>query len=58
MNRSIQFEGTYGEIKSNRGYERFRRRGINQAILEITLVSSGFNLHKYRLSRLTNKKAT
>ena len=56
MNRSIQSEGTYGEIKSNRGYERFRRRGINKAILEIALISCGFNLHKYHLSRLAKAK--
>ncbi len=57
MNRSIQAEGTYGEIKANRGYERFRRRGIKQAILEIALISCGFNLHKYHLSRLSKAKA-
>ena len=52
INRSIQSEGTYGEIKANRGYERFRRRGINKVILEIALISCGFNLHKYHLSKL------
>ena len=56
MNRSIQAEGTYGEIKANRGYERFRRRGINKAILEIALISCGFNLHKYHLSRMAKAK--
>ena len=56
MNRSIQAEGTYGEIKANRGYERFRRMGINKAILEIALISGGFNLHKYHLSRLAKAK--
>ena len=55
MNRSIQSEGTYGEIKANRGYERFRRRGINKTILEIALISCGFNLHKYHLSRLAKE---
>ena len=45
-------KGTYGEIKANRGYERFRRRGINKVILEIALISCGFNLHKYHLSKL------
>ena len=56
MNRSIQSEGTYGEIKANRGYGRFRRRGINKAILEIALISCGFNLHKYHLSRIATAK--
>lgn len=57
MNRTIQAEGTYGEIKANRGYGRFRRRGINQAILEVGLIICGFNLHKYCLSRLAKVKA-
>ena len=52
MNRSIQSEGTCGEIKANRGYERFRRRGINKVIWEIAMISCGFNLHKYHLSKL------
>ena len=52
INRSIQSEGTYGEIKANRGYEWFRRRGINKVILEIALISCGFNLHKHHLSKL------
>ena len=51
-------EKGYGEIKANRGYERFRRRGINKAILEIALISCGFNLHKYHLSRLAKAKTT
>ena len=58
MNRSIQSEGTYDKIKANRGYERFRRRGINKVILEIALISCGFNLHKYHLSRLAKAKTT
>ena len=58
MNRSIQSEGTYGEIKANRGYERFRRRGINKVILEIALISCGFNLHKYHLSKLAKANPT
>ena len=56
MNRSIQAEGTYGKMKANRGYERFRRRGINKAILEIALISCGLNLHKYHLSKLAKAK--
>ena len=56
MNRSMQSEGTYGEIKANRGYERFQRRGINKTILEIALISCGFNMHKYHLSKLEKEK--
>ena len=57
MNRSIQAEGVYGEIKWNRGYNRIRRRGINSVLLEIGLISCGFNLHKYHLKRLKEQNA-
>lgn len=47
MNRSIQAEGTFGTVKWNRSYNRLRRRGVKGVILEISLISFGFNLHKY-----------
>ncbi len=56
MNRSIQAEGTYGGIKWNRGYTRLRRRGINGVILELGLISCGFNLYKYHMKRQTAQK--
>lgn len=52
MNRSIQAEGTYGIIKNNKSYKRIRRRGLCNVILELTLISCGFNLCKYH-----NKKS-
>ena len=57
MNRSIQAEGAFGEIKWNRGYKRLRRRGIEGVILELGLISCGFNLHKYHLKRLAAQVA-
>lgn len=51
MNRSIQAEGAYGTIKWNRAYTRARRRGLNGIIFEITMISCGFNLHKYHLKK-------
>ncbi len=39
MNRRIQAEGTFGEIKWNRGCWRLRRRGAEGAILELGLVA-------------------
>ena len=51
MNRSIQSEGTFGGIKWNRSYKRLRRKGLEGVILELGLVSCGFNLHKYHLKR-------
>ena len=57
MNRSIQSEGTFGGIKWNRGYKRLRRRGRNGVILELGLISCGFNLYKYHQKRLSEQKA-
>ena len=51
MNRSIQAEGVYGCIKWNRSYTRARRRGLKGMILEIGMISIGFNLHKYHLKK-------
>ena len=47
MNRSIQSEGTFGIIKWDRSYKRLFRRGEKAVILELTLISCGFNLYKY-----------
>ena len=47
MNRSIQAEGAFGIIKWDRSYKRLFRRGQDAVILELTLISCGFNLYKY-----------
>ena len=57
MNRRIQSEGAFGGIKWNRGYKRLRRRGIENVLLEIGLISCGFNLHKYHLKRMAAQRA-
>ena len=57
MNRSIQAEGAFGEIKWNRGYKRLRRRGMEGVILELGLISCGFNLYKYHLKKMAMQKA-
>lgn len=51
MNRSIQAEGAFVTIKWNRSYTRARRRGIKGLNLEISMISCGFNLHKYHLKK-------
>lgn len=56
MNRSIEAEGTYGIIKWNKSYKRFRRRGLESVKLEFTLISCGFNLYKYHNKRKRMKK--
>lgn len=57
MNRSIQAEGTFGTVKWNHSYTRLRRRGVEGVILELGLVSCGFNLHKYHLKQLQKQYA-
>lgn len=54
MNRSIQAEGTFGIIKNDKSYKRLRRKGLNNVILEFTLIACGFNLYKYhnKINRL------
>ncbi|MCQ2418339.1 MAG: transposase [Clostridia bacterium] len=44
-------------MKWNRGYKRIHRRGINSVLLELGLISCGFNLHKYHLKRLKAQNA-
>lgn len=46
VNRSIQVEGTFGQIKQNMGYVRIRRRGIEKVGCEIMLVCLGRNIRK------------
>ena len=46
MNRAIQSEGAFGEIKWNKSYKRMLRRGLKGVLIELTLVACGFNLRK------------
>jgi len=57
MNRSIQAEGAFGTIKWNRAYKRARRKGLKGVIFELSLISCGFNLHKYHLKKQTRQLA-
>ena len=56
MNRSIQAEGTYGIIKWDKSYKRLRRRGMDNVILEFTLIACGFNLSKYHSKKMRKLK--
>ena len=47
MNRSIQAEGTFGILKWDKSYKRLFRRGEKNVILELTLISCGYNIYKY-----------
>lgn len=46
INRSIQVEGTYGQIKQNMNYTRFRRKGIKSVECEFMLECLGVNIRK------------
>ncbi len=47
INRSIQVEGTFGQIKQNMQYTRIRRRGLEKVSCEIMLMCLGANIRKY-----------
>lgn len=55
MNRSIQAKGTFGILKWDKSYKRLFRRGEKNVILELTLISCGFNLYKYHNKKQRNK---
>lgn len=55
INRSIQVEGTFGQIKQNMNYERIRRRGLNKVSCEIMLMCLGVNMRRY-FNSLNEKK--
>ena len=57
MNRSIQAKGAFGAIKWNKAYQRIHRRGLKSVILEIAMISCGFNLHKYHFKSLARQIA-
>lgn len=55
INRSIQVEGTFGQIKNNMNYDRIRRRGLNKVSCEIMLMCLGVNIRRYFSSSIENK---
>lgn len=55
VNRSIQVEGTFGQIKNNMNYDRIRRRGLQKVSAEIMLMCLGVNIRRYLVSLIDNK---
>lgn len=47
INRSIQVEGTFGQLKQNMHYVRIRRRGIEKVSCEVMLMCLGRNIRKF-----------
>ena len=59
INRSIQAEGSFGNLKQNVSYVRFRRRGMKRVSLEIMLMALALNIRKlfviYNQSQIKSK---
>ena len=51
IQRSIEAEGAFGEIKSNSEYTRIQRRSKEKVKTEICLVLIGYNLRKYHAKK-------
>ena len=47
MNRSIQVEGAFGVLKSNRKFKRFLMRGKTNISTELFLLCLAFDLQKF-----------
>lgn len=56
INRSIQVEGIYGQIKQNMNYTRIRRRGLENVECEFMLECLGVNIRKL-FNLLDNKNS-
>ena len=46
MNRSIQAEGSFGELKQDMGFRRFLCRGNQNVLAESTLLAIAHNMNK------------
>ncbi len=46
VSRSIQAEGTFGDLKENYRYSRLRRRGLENVKFEVLIVAMGHNIRK------------
>ena len=55
INRSIQVEGSFGQIKNNMSYIRIRRRGLENVAAEIMLMCLGANIRRCFKSFEENK---
>lgn len=46
INRSVQAEGSFGQLKQNMAYVRIRRRGLNKVSAEIMMMALSVNIRK------------
>lgn len=55
MNRSIQAEGMFSKLKDGLKYDRFRHRGMEKIVCDLTLMAIGMNLNKLHNKILNNQ---
>jgi len=56
LNRSIQAEGVFGNMKQNYGFRRYLRRGKENVFTETILYAIAYNINKLHQKRLKNAK--
>lgn len=54
LNRSIQAEGVFANMKQNYGFRRYRRRGKENVFTETILYAIAYNINKYHQKQLKN----
>ena len=57
MNRSIQAEGAFAQVKQNMQFKRFLSRGNKNVLYECTLLTLAHNINKLH-SKLINNKSS
>jgi len=55
INRSIQAEGAFGNMKQNYGFRRYLRRGKENVFTETLLYAIAYNINKYHQKLLKHK---
>jgi len=56
LNRSIQAEGVFGNMKQNYGFRRYLRRGKENVFTETLLYAIAYNITKYHQKRVKHKQ--
>ncbi len=55
MNRSIQAEGSFANIKADMHFRRYRRKGKNNVFVESVLLATAFNINKLHSKIITGR---
>ena len=58
MNRSIQAEGSFAQIKENMGFRRYLCRGKKNVLAESILVAMAYNMNKLHHKIQTGRTGT